>query len=112
MEKKTVQITFDLCDKVSGSAQPSVAASAAAASLFHPPALPPTSVMATNNGDFQQYIQYIDTAMSIVESGPPPATTAPITGEDIPFVPDLCEDAELASFLSDIDLDMDLTTTF
>ena len=111
MEKKTVQITFDLCDKVSSNAQHSVAA-AAAASLFHPPALPPTSVMATNNADVQQYIQYIDTAMSIVESGPPPATAAPITGEDIPFVPDLCEDAELASFLSDIDLDMDLTTTF
>jgi HSF-type DNA-binding len=118
-EKKKVQITFDLFDD---SALSNTA-------LLPPPSLP-TSILSdkptmatesvvvarTTSTTTSQNIHYIGTAMSIVgfDEGAD-ALRAPVAAdadEAMPFIQSLHDDAELASFLSDIDLDIDPTTIY
>jgi hypothetical protein len=109
-DKKTIQINLDLFNKSFGR-NPAV--------MLPPPSLP-SSFLATknrnNDSKASQCFQFIGAAMSIVGAGAVPSegaggsTLTSTTMDEIPLVPSLHDDAELASFLSDIDLDMDLTT--
>jgi hypothetical protein len=109
-DKKTIQINFDLFNKSFGGNP---------VAMLPPPPLP-SSVMATKNDcndrKASQCFQFIGAAMSIVgvgavaSVGAGGSTLTAATMDEVPFVPSLHDDAELASFLSDIDLDMDITT--